>query len=505
MSNNVFTIFNHGTDFHRDANPNELISQLSMAMEGKEARIVQTAQRTEDNPMPFALESENPTYLICEGPGSEEVSTEDSQSGVHHAYPGKFNPIFNTEKTLTESQKLNPGLTLKGGRRYWFFGEKQTSEFQDDFMGNTPEVWRQMGRALGNGWDDNVYKAVWMLTHLKFEMGQPIDTINIIGWSRGAVTCLKMANKLFEVFEDTLNLNIFAVDPVPGGYTYRTQDMLAIPPNVRNYLAILALDADGGNFQPTDRTDIKLLAPKSQYGKGGNPDSLNPQQIKPHVHFLPFPGNHSDLVNANLSHPLVKNSAILCRHLAWLFLTTHGTPMKHEFQLSSDEVSQLYNQMLPKLGEIAKAASTGGFLSIVEGFKTERSVRKHRDDYVKQPDRYINEHHRQTILQQDYPPIPKSDASFLPEEWTEWKQSKMLNLPNEQTPLQRMGIAASGYNGWGRQGKQGKQDRQDKQEKHERGGIISGVLLVLGVFLVLGVLLVFGVPLSSESPQDKRI
>lgn len=441
MSRNVFTIFNHGTDFHRDANPNELISQLSIAMDGKEARIVQTGERTEDNPMPFALESRNPTYLICEGPGSEEVSAEDSKSGVHHAYPGKFNPIFNTEKTPRESQKLNPGLTLKGGRRYWFFGKEQTSEFQDDFMGNTPEVWRQMGRALGNGWDDNVYKAVWMLTHLKFEMSQPIDTVNIIGWSRGAVTCLKIANKLFEVFEDTLNVNIFAVDPVPGGYTARTLDMFAIPPNVRNYLAVLALDADGGNFQPTDRTIIKLLAPKSQHGKGGNPDSLNPQHIKPHVHFLPIPGNHSDVVNAKLSHPLVKNSATLCRHLAWQFLKAHGTPMKQEWKLSRDEVSQLYNQMLPKLGEIAKAASTGGWLSPIEGFKTERAVRKHRGEYVHEPDKYINEHHRLCALKQDYPPVPKFDGQFLASDWTKWQENKTPDLPKEQTHLQLMGIS----------------------------------------------------------------
>lgn len=331
MPSNVFTIFNHGTDFHRDANPNELISQLSTAMNGSEARIIQTGERTAENPMPFALESRNPTYLICEGPGSEEVSAERSKSRIHHAYPGKFNPIFNIDKTLGASRKLNPGLTLKGDRRYWFFGEQQTNEFQDDFMGNTPEVWRQMGRALGNGWDDNVYKATWMLTHLKFELNQPIDTVNLVGWSRGAVTCLKIANKLFEVFEDTINVNIFAIDPVPGGYTARTQDMLAIPPNVRNYLAVLALDADGSNFQPTDRTDIKLLAPKSEHGKAGNSDSLNPQHIKPHAHFLPMPGNHSDLVNAKLSSPLVGNSAKLCRSLAWRFLTQHGTSMQRNF------------------------------------------------------------------------------------------------------------------------------------------------------------------------------
>lgn len=440
MSNNIFTIFCHGTDFHRDKNPNELINQLSMAMDRKEARIVQTGERTKENPYPFALESENPTYLICEGPGSEEVSAEDSKSGVHHAYPGKFNPIFGTEKGRGQSQ--NPGLTLKGPRQYWFLGEKEADEFQLSFMGNTPEVWKLTGLALGNGWDDNVYKAVWMLTHLKFEMSQPIDTINIIGWSRGAVTCLKIANKLFEVFEDTLNVNIFAIDPVPGGYTNRTLDILAIPPNVRNYLAVLALDADGGNFQPTDRSDITLLAPKSQHGKGGNPDSLNPQYIKPHVHFLPIPGNHSDVANVNFSHPLVENSAILCRHLAWKFLSLHGTPMAKEFQLSSDEVSQLYNQMLPKLGEIAKAASKGGWLSPIEGFKTERAVRKHRKEYVHDPDKYINEHHRLCALKQDYPAVPKSDDQFFRSDWTEWQENKTLDLTKEQTHLQLMGITA---------------------------------------------------------------
>lgn len=130
MSQNVFTIFNHGTDFHRDANPTELISQLSMAMNGKEARIVQTGERTEKNRMPFALEFNNPTYLICEGPGSEEISAEDSKNQVHHAHPGKFNPIFNTQKTPGQSQKLNPGLTLKGGRRYWFLEKNKPANFK---------------------------------------------------------------------------------------------------------------------------------------------------------------------------------------------------------------------------------------------------------------------------------------------------------------------------------------------------------------------------------------
>lgn len=98
--------------------------------------------------------------------------------------------------------------------------------------------------------------------------------------------------------------------------------------------------------------------------------------------------------------------------------------------------------MLPKLSEIAKTASTGGFLSPIEGWKTERAVRKHQGDYVHEPDKYINEHHRLCALKQDYPPVPKSDVKFLPEEWTEWKENKKLALPKEQTHLQLMGITA---------------------------------------------------------------
>ena len=442
MLSNVFTIFNHGTDFHRDTNANELINHLSHAMQGVEARLEQTGPRTKENPMPFVLQSEQqPTYLICEGPGSEEVSANASASGVHHAYPGKFNPIFNTSKNIGGSQQDNSGLTVTGGRKYWFFGDRKTSEFQDSFMGNTPETMKLMGLALGRGWTDNVYKAVWMLTHLKFEMGYEIDTVNIVGWSRGAVTCLMMANKLFEVFEDTININIFAVDPVPGGYTSRAEEMIAIPPNVRNYLALLALDADGANFQATDRTTLKYLAPKSQHGKTGNPDSLNPQNIKPNVHFLPMPGNHSDLVNVNLSHPLLENGVVLCRYLAEQFLYKHGSFINIKTPLSDKQALEHYEAMFPHLKDIAQAASTGGYLSLVEGFKVERAVRKVRGTYVHDADKYLNEHHRVLALQRGGNAATQPIDSFNEQQWTNWNESTLLDLSQEQSDLRRMGLS----------------------------------------------------------------
>jgi hypothetical protein len=49
----------------------------------------------------------------------------------------------------------------------------------------------------------------------------PVTEIILVGWSRGAVTCHMMANKLFQ---DTLTshipVSIFAVDPVAGSWEF---------------------------------------------------------------------------------------------------------------------------------------------------------------------------------------------------------------------------------------------------------------------------------------------
>lgn len=438
---NVFTVFNHGTDFHRDKDPDELITVLSEAMSGTEARIIQTGPRTTEDPLPFRLESPNPSYLICEGPGSESVSAEVSKSGIAHSHPGKYNPILDTPKTPGASQSLDPGLTPRGQKRYWIFGEQETSVFQDEFLGNTPQPYQTTGRLLGTGWDDNVYKVVWLITHLKFEMDQPIDTVNIIGWSRGAVTCLKMANKLFEVFEDTVLVNIFAVDPVPGGLTPETVDTKTIPPNVRDYLAILALDDDRSNFQPLDRSQVTLLAPKSQYGKRGNPASLNPQRFKPRVHFLPMPGNHSDLVNSELSSVPVTNSAKLCRHLAWKFLTAHKSLLTTQFDYTPDEICRLYNDLKTNREVIADKAS-GGLFGLVGGKRKERAVRFHRAMYVHESGLYINEHHRQCARVAEPVDCPESDASFSEADWTTWTENRTYDLPKEQACLHKLGVTS---------------------------------------------------------------
>lgn len=431
----VFTVFNHGTDFHRDKDPNELISRLSSAVRGSEARIVRTGRPTPTDPLPFRLESPDPTYVICEGPGSEDVSAADSRSGVAHAHPGRDNPILGTEKTTGGADELNPALVPTGRSKYWLVGERQTSEFQDSFMGETPEASQLTGRAFGNGWDDNVYKVVWLVQHLIFEEDRPIDTVNIVGWSRGAVTSLKMANKLFEVFEDTIRVNIVAIDPVPGGLTRETLDTKIIPPNVRDYLAVLALDDDRSNFQPLDRSKVRLMAPRSQLGRSGNPDTRNPMHLVTRVHFLPMPGNHSDLVNSELSSPHVGRSAELTGHVAWRFLTAHGTEMDEIFQYDRKRICLSYAELSANRAGIAQAAS-GGWIDAVGGYRKERGVRARRSDYVEDSGAYVNEDERALCGRTTR--CEARELAFRPEAWSEWSDPRTFELPRQQACLMRM-------------------------------------------------------------------
>jgi|GEM_PF-778072 len=449
-SNNVFTVFFHGTAFSRSTDANETITQLSEAALGNEARIIQVETPSKENPLPYRLESAMPDHLICEGPGSASSSASDSAFGVAHARPGVFNPFLNIEKNPGKAHIFNPALIPKGGRAYWLIGGKTTDTFQDHFMGNTDGNWRHKGLLLGEGWDDNVYKTVWLLTHLKWSQGMPIDTVNLVGWSRGAVTCIKTANKMFEVFEDTIKVNIFAIDPVPGGINKITDDIRFIPPNVQDYVAVLALDENGNLFEAMDRTTTQLMAPRSQHGLEGNPESLNPERLKPRVHFLPFPGNHSDVVNVDLSSPEVGDSAILIRHLAWRFLAEHGTSFSTDFALERGVMLEMYRGLMENLQHIAKKARI--WLVGSHGYEKEREVSTFRERYVELPQDYLNEHHRLLELGADYQVTENAELAFSPEDWADWNADQTINdwsewvggkslpLPAYQSDLRAMGM-----------------------------------------------------------------
>ncbi len=76
----------------------------------------------------------------------------------------------------------------------------------------------------------------------------PITTVNLIGWSRGAVTCIMIANRLHKECPQ-VKVNIFAADPVPG-YGQFKNGRCEINSNVQNFTGVYARHEMSFGFIP---------------------------------------------------------------------------------------------------------------------------------------------------------------------------------------------------------------------------------------------------------------
>lgn len=81
------------------------------------------------------------------------------------------------------------------------------------------------GLGLGEGMSINVnFLLGWVARALAVATG-PV-TLNLVGWSRGGVTCHLMANAVYKRFRHlSPTINIFAIDPVPGDFNVNLRDL----------------------------------------------------------------------------------------------------------------------------------------------------------------------------------------------------------------------------------------------------------------------------------------
>jgi len=312
----VFTVFNHGTNASRDGQ-GEIVAEFGRLAAGVEYQ----------------------DFLICDGPGSSPTTS---------VIPGQFNPF-----TRDKQQKQT-------------FGNKE--------MGHTHINWKLTGTLSGAGWDDNVMHAVATIA----ELNPAPKTINMLGWSRGAVTCTKLAFKLREIFPD-IDVNIFAVDPVAGIGNKSDEDASTIRGNVRNYFAVLSMHETRGYFKPQDAKRVTFTNP------GTN------------AIFVPFPGNHSGQVNLDKSvNKDLGEAAQMVWFLAWKFLDHFGTQFTTQPSPDYDELAQcnLYAKMKQKMPGYQKTSPGMGSTMVMGGGKTRDFLNNRIDQYVKYSDFFINEHHR---------------------------------------------------------------------------------------------------------------
>ncbi len=386
-------------------------------------------------------------------------------------------------------------------------------------------VGKNRGAILGDGWNDNVCHALLVLRQrLITEGGRKLfpNVINLVGWSRGSVTALKLAYWIDRYFvqgepflvpkgydasdlddspgdgavqpveagdssveylaaltddekihlpddlANNLQVNIFAVDPVPGragfsgdwGGSHRAkeefttkkgeEDYRTIPKIVNNCIITLAIEERREGFHVLDQTKITIT------GKRDN-DS-------PNVVWLPFPGRHRTQVRLDIREPddeAIKNQLTavpkIVFDLAWRFLEHHGTKFEKDLsgtwggKMSVQEVVEEYSEILIRRSEWHETRNTGptervqggyawrkftGFprgVTASEKLKPSQLMTSAMGTYTLSPGFFINEHHR-WCFELAYPKIYK----FLVENvgtWEECLEERNTTRPYNSTVM----------------------------------------------------------------------
>jgi hypothetical protein len=232
---------------------------------------------------------------------------------------------------------------------------------------------------LGTGVDQNVANAVTVLSWLRTNGHLP-DTINMMGWSRGAVTCIRIAYALKQLGNSLSDVpvNIFAVDPVAGAGHNSEVGAKTLTDNVRNYVATLALNEKRAAFTPMDHRLLEVV-----------------DAARSNVLILPLGGIHSD--TAKWNNPAGRITFNLCCR----FLQTHWTRLPISlgmFKMSNQGMLTQYNLLRKKPKDLHKSdrvklsnPKSDVFKGGWNFFGGRKDIQ--RSDVVDDIDFFVNSHH----------------------------------------------------------------------------------------------------------------
>jgi hypothetical protein len=233
---------------------------------------------------------------------------------------------------------------------------------------------------VGYGVEDNARHAIVALA----DLARLPDTVNIIGWSRGAVTALVIANMLYDpsstegLFRQ-VKVNIFAIDPVAGGDAGTkngAESRRLITANVKNYLSVLNTGENRKTFSPQDLSRLIIADPGSS-----------------NVVLLPFPGKHSSCAQNN--DPNAKEVSDIAWSLGITFLEHFGTNFSPRPPRCLPYESFARYCAITTKGEKYAGIRQKGLKQFMIGKGLgERSMATELEKYTQFSDYFVNEHHR---------------------------------------------------------------------------------------------------------------
>lgn len=152
--------------------------------------------------------------------------------------------------------------------------------------------------------------------------------VNLVGWSRGGVSCHMLANAMLKDNElKNIPVNIFALDPVPGTGNFQ-EDKVKLGANVKEYVGFYARDERSKGFC--------CVIPQTATGTK--------------THIYPMAGRHATLAGnasptgTNGPKTLAEPGRIV-RHLAEVCLKRWGVQLNKPLNLTQADLENLSNAM----------------------------------------------------------------------------------------------------------------------------------------------------------------
>ena len=308
----VLTVYFCGTGSHRfdDRNPNfwngELVATLAANDQGRE----------------FAH------WVAIDGPGSGNMQNDDLF--IENKAYGLSGTLFGAGW----EQNVAHALQVIKGRCSWQ-REKLTEEQYnllksagapiEDVKKEGSWFWRHYDYGDRGVTQQELQEGIIKL-HRK---GGPIPSqVNIVGWSRGGISCHMLANAMADDPElSQVPVNIFAIDPVPGINNLQPH-RLHLRANVREYVGFYSRDERSKGFA--------CVIPAT------HPDTR--------THIYPLPGRHASLVG-NASRDGASDGkhlpepGLLVRHFAETCLTRWQVNLQKRLALSDKQVADCLNAL----------------------------------------------------------------------------------------------------------------------------------------------------------------
>lgn len=416
----VFTIFCHGTEQSRkgDNKSGEIIRDLSDLAAGTEYQ----------------------DFLILDGPGSDLIKLGFKRGSLT---PGSFDPYTRDKikksdspswsktdnyildmntwdrngnvHTWTEDPEKTYQNVQNGLKESNFSGRHFLKPFQGVLKAVLNKNNANRGGVYGEGMDDNIRHAISTISET-WNGNFAGKTLNLIGWSRGAVTCIRMSNWIKEFLGSDININIFAIDPVAGNdLGEMSADTFIIPDIVKKFIGIIVQDDKRGGYKPQDISRLKF------------------QSAATEVAFLPIPGSHDSLVKVNKDDNHFEVPYIT-RYLAYHFLNENGTnfnAVDEYSRITPANLTELYAAIKLKQDSY-KNLGKSNFEKAAQGGIIQRRINTELDKYISHnTDFFVNEHHVECFkkahlntyniffkMQPHLPPPPitrnRSNAIFAP-------------------------------------------------------------------------------------------